>query len=220
MSGTERHGLGRLVAIDERDKAYPLRALVAPPAVRRVFRYYACGPVLNQGPTSSCVGHAWRGFLDAAPLMTRGGPDAFEIYRYAQLADEWEGEDYEGTSVRAGAKVLQAMGLASYHWAETAEDVADFLLSDAGSCVGAGTIWTEAMVTPDARGFVRYEGGIVGGHAWLITGYNRARGVFRARNSWGTGWGRRGDMFLSGETFERILADNGECCAATERRVI
>ncbi len=101
-------GLGRLHAPDERDARFPLRALVAEPPAQRQFRYFIVGPVLDQGSTSSCVGHAWRAFLSAAPLMTRGGPDALALYRRAQEVDEWPGAEpaYYGTSVRAGAKVL------------------------------------------------------------------------------------------------------------------
>lgn len=215
-------GLGRLPAPDDRDKAFPMRALAPQEPPARDYRYFLAGPVLNQGNSSSCVGMAWRGFLSAAPLMTRGGPDARAIYRAAQDADEWPGAEpaYYGTSVRAGAKVLQDGGhIASYHWANSAEEVARFILSDTGGCVIAGTVWTADMFRPDALGFVTPTGATVGGHAWLITGYSRLRGLFRARNSWGRFWGRRGNFWLTGEHLAELLRRDGEACAAVERRV-
>src|SRR5215217_2541716 len=107
-------GLGRLASVDERDKAFPLRALLPARASTRVWRYWNTqGWRGDQGETSQCVGYAWTHWLHAGPT-TQPKPAPIvrpqDVYMGAQRVDEWPGEDYEGTSVRAGAKALQARG--------------------------------------------------------------------------------------------------------------
>lgn len=210
------YGLGRLPAVDQRDRLHLMRAAIEPQPLP-AYRYYRSGPILDQGATSSCVGHAWRAWLTAAPLMTRSGPDPFTIYREAQKVDEWEGEQYNGTSVRAGAKVLASLGhISRYLWAFTAADIATWILSGQGSVV-LGTDWTRSMFTPDTHGIIRPTDVVVGGHAYLCIGYSRRSGRFRIQNSWGSGWGERGRAWLLGEDLERLMRDGGEAATATEQ---
>jgi hypothetical protein len=218
------HGLGRRRAPDERDRAFPMRALLDEPPTK-TFRMYAVGPVLDQRPFGICVGAAWRGWLSAALMMTRVGPDMRAIYRAAILLDEWADNDGDdatmrfGTSVRAGAKALQAAGhLTEYRWADTVADVRDWLLRDRG-CVVAGTDWHRDMSRPDRRGYAWPAGGVVGGHAYLLCGYSSARRAFRLVNSWGSAWGQRGRAWLHEEALAGLLADGGEACTATEVRI-
>lgn len=195
-----------------------MAAVLQPAAPRPAYRYFRTGSVLDQGPTPSCVGHAWAGFLMAAPVMSKG-VDPFAIYRGAQDNDEWPGNDYEGSSVRGGAKYLQSQGrLSRYVWAWDAETVADFILSGQGSVV-VGTVWTNAMFTPDDKGFLHPTGPIAGGHAWLLVGYNRTRGVFRMLNSWGSSWGDSGRAWITGEDLQTLLRWDGEAAATVEQEV-
>jgi len=79
-------------------------------------------------------------------LLNRRRYDARELYLSAQRVDEWEGEGYEGTSVRAGLDVLrkrgpmrvyrgrsegpyEADGIAANRWAESVEDIVTCLHS-------------------------------------------------------------------------------------------
>jgi hypothetical protein len=214
------YGLGRIAAPDSRDRLHLMAAVLIPAAPRPAFRYYASGGVLDQGPTSSCVGHAWRAWMSAAPVMTKAGPDAFKIYDEAKFVDEWPGEDYDGTSVRGGAKVLYTAGyIASYVWAWDAETVADFILSGQGTVV-MGTEWTYAMFEPDAKGFLHPTGPIAGGHAWLLVGYSRTRGVFRMQNSWGREWSQNGRAWITGEDLQTLIRWDGEAAAAVEQRSV
>jgi len=41
---------------------------------------------------------------------------------------------------------------------------------------------------------------VLGGHSWVIIGWDDLKGVFYARNSWGTTWGNRGDFEFPYET--------------------
>lgn len=219
--------LGRRFWPDSRDQNYPLRALLAaaPSAAEtRGWRYWRDGPLLDQGRTSTCVGQAWRNWLAAAPIMDKVGvgPDPYAIYDAAIKVDEWPANDndvarQQGTSVRAGAKVLQALGfVASYHWAATAEEVFAWLLT--GGTIVAGTVWREGMFTVDKGGMIHPTGQVVGGHAYLLDGASKTRGVVRLYNSWGK-WGRNGHAWLAGEDLATLLADQGEACAAVEQKV-
>lgn len=216
----EAGGLGRLPAVDPRDDDYPLRprAVAGPLPNVRYWRMFSSP--LDQGYEGSCVGHAWKHFLMASPVCTSGAreaPRATDIYRAAQKVDEWPGESYEGTSVRAGAKVLASLGLISeYNWARDIEVLSRYILTT--GTVVMGTNWYGGMDTPNKEGFVKPTGGIRGGHAYLVIGYNRLRGVYRCINSWGKPYGQAGRFWIAGEDLGRLLAEGGEACSAVEVR--
>jgi hypothetical protein len=232
------YGLGRRFAPDARDEAFRMRAVLDP--LREQFfpkglppgtRHYRPGPVLDQGRTGTCVGHGWRGWLDGAPLMTRGGMAPFDLYREFVQVDEWPDNDNEanapdaglqsGTSVRAGAKVLQAQGhIAEYRWAEGAEDVRAWHLAGLGTVV-LGIIWTDQMFDPDRDGFIHYRGRVEGGHCIKSTGWSdaRGRGALRIQNSWDRSWGQGGRAWIAYEDLDRLIKDDGEACAATEQKL-
>lgn len=176
---------------------------------------WRCGPVLDQGSEPSCVGHAWFGWLAASPIRQSPMlPDA--IYQFAKFYDEWRGQNYEGTSVRGAAKVLAVAGhVSEYQWAWDLDTALPWLVSN-GPLV-AGVNWYEGMCYPNAAGLIVPSGEVVGGHAVLVYGLDVRRQLVKIRNSWGTGWGRRGNCLLSFDDFARLLAEDGECCAATER---
>jgi len=210
------YGLGRKPAPDSRD--WPMRlALPAPPReldlpLRRRWRR---GPTLDQGTTSECVGYSWRARLNAAPVRTKAGPAPYDIYTAAQEVDEWPGQDYLGTSVRAGAKVLQELGyLESYVWAANLEEVVAFLLTAGPVCFG--TSWRKGMFTPTPEGQVIPSGPAAGGHAYLAYGADRMLGRIHFQNSWGTGYGLGGLFWMTFADAARLLADGGEACAPTE----
>lgn len=209
-------GLGRRFFKDERDANYPLRALT-PARVARISRFYATGPVLDQGDTPRCVAFAWKQWLDSSPIhdSVTMPPDPDTIYQRAQQLDEWPGESYDGTSVRAGAKVMEeAKRIGAYHWSTTPEDVRDYIVST--STVVFGTDWYEGMFDHSADGFVKPSGAIAGGHAYLCIGYSQARGAFRFVNSWGASWGQHGRFWMSGESVQQLLSQDGEACAGVE----
>jgi len=61
----------------------------------------------DQGQEGACVGFA---ASRAMSLLNRKRYDARWLYREAQRVDEWEGEAYSGTSVRAAMDVLRRVG--------------------------------------------------------------------------------------------------------------
>ena len=61
----------------------------------------------NQGSEGACVGF---GISRLASQLNRKLYDGFWLYHEAQKIDEWPGEDYDGTSVRAGLDILRKRG--------------------------------------------------------------------------------------------------------------
>lgn len=207
--------LGRLVSKDERDNRY---LLAKKRAAGIESRFWYMPPALDQGNTSSCVGHAWAHWLMAGPTTNKPPMTAFELYQLAQRVDEWPGEEpaYEGTSVRAGAKVLQGLGhVTGYQWAYNAETVIAHVLTTGPMVLG--TNWYMGQFTPhDKTGVMELSGGNVGGHAYLIAGVSRRTGLARILNSWGVGWASNGRAWLRFADLDRLLAEDGEAAVAIE----
>lgn len=218
MSGI---GLGRLVAKDERDRAHVMPRRAAANAV--TSRYWYTPAAFDQGSTSQCVAYAGVRYLVSAPVYN-ARLDFRALYKACQTVDEFPGENYEGTTVRALFKTFQARGLVSgYQWALDAEPVIDHLLT-AGPVV-MGTAWTDAMANIGADGYVTVGsiGVNGGGHAWCAIGANRKRrnpdgtiGAVRAVNSWGIGWGDKGRFWCSLADIDRLIKADGEACVAKE----
>lgn len=216
--------LGRLPAIDERDRRFSMLA----PRTDRTFRsWLSSGPAWDQGATSQCVAYAANRLLLSHNTVNKP-LDHVELYRDCQDNDEWPGNDYSGTSVRAAMKVLKQRGLIeSYSWAFEPEQVIRHTL-EVGPVV-LGVDWTTGMFTP-VNGYITPGGEIVGGHAILGIAVNRRRqnpdgtvGAIRLLNSWGSSWGEKGRCWLSFYDLGRLMRGlsrwPGEAATATEIRV-
>ena len=168
------------------------------------------------------MGFAWTHELAAVPYDIRGLTDsnARAAYREAQKIDQWPGEDYSGTSVIAGAKVVQAKGyMREYRWVFGIDDLMA-TLSNHGPVV-LGIPWLRSMYAPDERGVLEVTGEPIGGHAILARGLllkRFGRPVIRLRNSWGRDWGYDGDCFVYAEDLERLLKMGGEACVPVGRK--
>ncbi len=238
---TRRHvKLGRLHAPDTND--YPVRALMPRGAIVVVTRMWSFfyKPRLNQGTISACVGFSSTNLLLANPVVsgatkkgvtTIGGKSpaeyALDVYHTAQTVDEWPGENYEGTSVRAGMKVLQSQGrLKNYYFAQSAAEARDFLIQFGPGV--AGTTWKERMFTPDQNGYLIPEGEDAGGHAYMWLGYSKSRNAFRILNQWwepdpNTGklreWGQNNRAWLKFEHADMLIKEDGEFACPTELKL-
>lgn len=208
--------LGRLPAIDERDNLHLMT--IAP--TQRVRQFWITGPILDQDGIGACVGFGWKQFLQTIPRRTLVGPSGFDIYYAAQKIDEWPGESYEGSSVRAGAKVLQAMGyLSEYLWAPSILAVKNWVLQRGPVVVG--TNWYTGMFATNKDGFVSITGQVEGGHCYLINGYSTAQNAFQCTNSWSKNWGRNGKFWIHYNVMNLLLfGEGGEACTTTEKRII
>lgn len=142
----------------------------------------------------------------------------------AKKIDEWDGEDYEGTSVRALFKVLKAKEyIEAYEWAFTHELVLRQVLTTGP--VVMGTNWYHGMHTPDFKNYIWPTGELVGGHAWLLIGAYRNKknpdgtvGAFRMINSWARDWGQKGRAWLTFKTLNQLIKQDGEACVAVEKK--
>lgn len=218
-----QYGLGRIHAPDDRDRQFmlPRQAEVAPTVT---YKYWTAPQPLDQGATSTCVGHAFFHYLKCSPIRNvQNIPSPYEIYDAAQLVDEWPGTAYDGTSVRAAAKVLKAKGyISSYRWAFDGATAYNHLLTTGPIVIGWS--WYHGMMMTDEHGFIYPRGQMVGGHSTLICGINTTAkcpdgriGFCTGLNSWSKDWGAiNGRYRIALEDFDTLTKDQGEVCVATE----
>ncbi len=218
--------LDRIPFSDPRSLAtFPIRALLTSPPRSYTF---ALGTTLNQGSEGACVGFGWGHELLCKPAVATGVDYRFareRIYWAAQRIDSWEGGAYpggspfyEGTSVLAGARVVQALGgMDEYRWAAGFDD---FLAAIGYSPAVLGLNWYEGMMNVDAKGFIHPTGAVVGGHCILCRGVNLRMRRFLLHNSWGAGWGVNGTCWISFLDMERLLAESGDACFPIRRHIM
>lgn len=205
----------RLEEFDERSRNFKLTTMYRAP---RSYTW-SCGKVLDQGSEGSCVGHGWAHDLIARPVVVPNIDhfSAVEIYKRARNLDQWPGDNYDGTSVIAGAKAVLELGLIErYEWTFSLNE-ALVGISYRGPAV-IGIPWYESMNSPDADGKIRVRGRLQGGHCILANGYNVKTQLVRLHNSWGPGWGKNGECFIHADDFWRLLDEGGECCLPIGRK--
>jgi hypothetical protein len=214
---------------DPRSRQFAIRRVGEERPARKAT-FWTPGPLLDQGPDGACVGFGWSGELGASPVRVKGITNnfAFSLYAIAKTMDEWEGEDYEGTSVLAGAKAVSSAGyMEEYRWAFGIEDVIDALIVHGPVVIGIP--WLDGMFSTRKSGLVECTGDVAGGHCVYLTGYHphmrmsgegwfRRHEVIRARQSWGD-WGLRGggDFYFRVGDLSRLLQDQGEACVPMGR---
>ncbi len=222
---------------------YPLRAIM-PETIATVEDVlplpYAYRPKYDQGSEGACVGFASSWMVS---IFNRRFYDARWLYKSAQQIDEWEGDSYSGTSVRAGMDVLRevghrrnvrgvsqppdmAHGIVANRWATNVDEVRACVA--AGGPVVLGINWYTNFDKPAPRrgadGFVpnRPEwyigvgdlGTVRGGHAICVYGASDRRQAVKLVNSWGT---RYQLVWLPYSVLARLLSEDGEATIVTDR---
>ena len=230
-------GFGRLIAPRDggdtdflmRSAIPQIRALGVAPKPRK--RPYNEGPLLNQGQKPHCCGFSGKGFLNAAPIMSKDGddPSAVVIYNGAQDNDEWAGKNYDGSSVRGTMKFLLIRGdINAYVWGQSVEEAIAWMNGGHGTVI-IGTDWFEIFDEVDANGFMRMPSQLttpIGGHAYRLNWYDAKIGGFLVVNSWGPNWGIRkangqhtGKAYMSKELLAFLLRAHGEIAAPTQVKI-
>jgi hypothetical protein len=216
---------------DARSKAFPIRAAI-PERPKRRTKKWRNGVILDQGREGACVGFGWAAEALSTPVavdLTRLKADAPEdptafaqaIYHRAKQIDWWDGEDYEGTSVLAGAKAMQELGLLKeYRWCFNIEDVIDAILVKGP--VVLGIYWYESMYEAP-NGILKVNGPIVGGHCITAVGFKLAKDSATGedtvilQNSWGYSWGEWGLAEIRVSDLAALLRNDGEACVPSKR---
>lgn len=225
-------GLGRLLVEDERDAQYPMAAQLRGRS-DRTFRFWNANRWWgDQGGTSQCVVYSWAHLAErpanrTTPWQSVGGHqlvngqwlfhgqrpviDLDLAYNWAQRNDYWDGEAYDGTSVRAGAKYMLGQGLISgYTWTHSVSELAQAVLQRGPVVVG--TDWTMDMFVGDSQGYITPTGESAGGHAYLLDGVNMTHRFFRIKNSWGRAWNQQGFARIRFDDMQTLLDNYGEAC--------
>jgi len=219
------YSFGRIEVQDDRDTLFGIAPmLMAVPRISEKF-WWDEGWWGDQGNTNECVAYSWSHWIEDGPVIQdlvegRVKPlfNTTQLYETCQKIDRFPGENYSGTTVRAGAKALQKLGIVTeYRWAFNVDEIVNTLLTLGPMVVG--TKWFNKMQFPDKNGLIRAEGRSMGGHAYLLNGVNTEKGYLRIKNSWGRKWGDHGHAYIGIDDFEKLFRDGGEACIARETKI-
>lgn len=228
---SEQKTFNWIPTFDERSKDFPLRAVIGERPKRRT-KQWRSGPIIDQGREGACVGFGWTAEALSTPVsvdLSRVKADvprdptafAHHIYQRAKVLDIWEGEDYDGTSVLAGAKAMREAGLVKeFRWCFSVEDVIDAVLTKGP--VVLGIYWYESMYEAP-EGILSVSGKIVGGHCITAVGFKLAKDSATGedsvilQNSWGPDWGINGLAEIRVSALADLMKNSGEACVVTKR---
>lgn len=209
--------LGRsVIQHDPRSRNFPMRGLLG--AAPRNSKIWWRRGVFNQGETSTCVGQTIMGLANTGPFRSLISKELrlyspFDLYRLAQTADEWDGEEptYHGTSTLGGMAAAKHIGLIKeYRWCFGLGDVLDTLANHGP--VAIGTNWYSSFDNPGYDGRIKITKGATlrGGHETELVSVNFEEQTVRGANSWGPGWGAGGRFEMTFATLDRLLNEQGE----------
>ena len=209
--------------------------------------------ILDQGREGACTGFglaAVVNFLhynrdDAKPpakqklRTTDGSASARMLYEMAKRYDEWEGENYDGSSIRGAMKGWLRHGVCTWRdWPYVEEEAGRLTPSRQlralghplgaylrvrhlhlnqmhGALLETGILYASAQVHEgwfevDSRtGKIPYRSQKAGGHAFAIVGFDDQG--FWIQNSWGPGWGLKGFCHIS---YDDWLENGYDCWVA------
>lgn len=205
-------GYGRLVEHDERSRMF---AAARAPVQRSVLHGHEA-PVLDQGTSNSCTGHALAQCIntDVYAKCRRaflGSEQAWDLYALATRLDSFPGSyppEDKGSSGLAVAKAGFRRGyVGKYAHAFGFDNFCRVLQT---LPVLVGTKWFKGMDEPDAAGFVAPSGEDMGGHEYLALGIDYGDRSLTFLNSWGADWGVGGRFKMRFEVFASLLAQRGD----------
>ena len=211
------HPLGRVKQHDERSRRFAFPASYI--STLKSVQWPRHAPVFDQGNLGSCTGNACLGALGTSPLydaLSVKPPytedEAVAIYSAAthisSPSDPYPPDDV-GSSGLAVAQVAKADGwLSGYQHALSFEAALSAL---AVGPVIVGVDWHDGFDTPTAAGECVLSGSVRGGHELCVDTLDMGHRLVWFTNSWGSSWGINGRAWWSFDTFEKLLAADGDC---------
>lgn len=207
--------LGRSVFHDSRSKAYA--AEESDPATL-VKVDWADSVLLDQGDLGSCTGNATVGNLGTVPFLTTLPADtsldevlAVKVYSLATSLDSYSGQyppTDTGSDGLSAAKAAKQFGLISGYTHALSLNAA--LTALQSGPVITGVDWYQGFDNPDANGLVKISGQVRGGHEFVVTGFDPATNLVKARNSWGPSFGQNGFFYFSTSDWQTLLNNQGD----------
>lgn len=231
MSSTHR-ATGRRLNHDERSRNFE----VPRRAVKPVSWSHRMGPVLDQGTINGCTGWSGADWLNAAVAIRNrrrynahanqahmalrhmnaylGDAEGLALYGLATQNDpfRWVYPPTDNGSSGLGVgKALQLLGVIdSYLWTFS---FGDMLGAAQSQPVLLGTLWTDAMSDPDAKGIIHIgtERQIKAarsadmGHEYTLRGVNWPAKLARIRNHWSPEWGLKGEALIPLAELETLI---------------
>jgi hypothetical protein len=185
--------------------------------------------VLDQGNVGSCTGNATVHALGTGPNWTALAPklkaglklDEAEALRIYSAAETIDGDgpyppNDNGSYGLSVAKAAKNAGLISGYQHATSLSAMCAALQRGPVIVGVN--WYDSFDTPNASsGRVEISPNAVvrGGHEFLVRWIDVKDKLFVATNSWGSGWGVRGEFEFSWDTMDRLFNEQGDCTQFT-----
>lgn len=171
-------------------------------------RTWSLSMQLDQGVIPGCTGWSATQIQLTTPRIWFGLNDqsALAWYYEAQRNDEWDGEDYEGSSVLGACQAGIKKGyLNAYYWATTLDEIRHGV-SQYGP-MQIGSRWMTGMMEPDSDFWVYPTGSEEGGHAYELGAYNEPGDYFWIYQTWGGLWGDRGKARIRAEDLGSLVLD-------------
>lgn len=221
----------RFDPFDSRDKIFLVPPRILP---MRIDNREECTQVRNQGPEGSCTGYAVVAVAEMLYWRKLGHPpDLSERWAYekAKLYDEWEGTNYEGSSIRGTVKAWVKEGICpEEYWPYKANKpgkprpkakpkAKGYPIAKYERCLGidnikhaihyrgcviVGVNVHEGWFTGEEIIPFKSDYSLHGGHAVAFVGYDDEKEIFWVKNSWGSDWGKKG---FAGLTYKDALVN-------------
>ena len=224
-AATDRTLDARRDTMDFRDTMFVPTLVEVPPHVP-LGDYLDYGvPILDQGKEGACTGYGLATVVHYLLARRKVLPDRVPVsprmlYEMARRYDEWQGEDYEGSSARGAMKGWHKHGVAGEtdwpsHGSKVPGGLNDARVAAArqrplgayfrvnhkdlvamhAAIAEVGVLYATAAVHSgwpkvDAEGNIPFESELLGGHAFAIVAYDE-HGLW-IQNSWGPDWGLHG----------------------------
>ncbi len=196
--------------------------------------------ILDQQQEGACTGFAMAAVVNKLNQLRYGahtisrkedGASARMLYEMARFNDEWEGEDYDGSSIRGvvrgffhngvctwrqwpyvqgrpggltvkRARAARSLSLGAYYRVMPVLNEYHAAISESGAVICSAQI--HAGWQNPAYDRIEPHAQVIGGHAFALVGYDD-RG-FWVQNSWGSDWGRGGlALWLYEDWIENVM---------------